>query len=234
MGIVAEQVRRQTTTRLDKIIVEVALEDVAETLRLVAAEAIGEQIALGNPPTSILVDNHSSKDIRTASKRIQAFFADVSMVYQAVQDAWAMTIDLTRSRTGTARASYELWFKEQKIGNSPDAARGYLERFNPATDYFRIVGPVLVYGRKVYWNPVGTPKFQKRTALRTKTAIFKIVRIRGIMNLVEASMRRKFRSIAVAEDWVITNALPFDGRTPGLWIGFKKRGSLVHTGVISG
>lgn len=226
MGISARQVKE--TDRMDKYVVTVALEDVLDTLHAVAGAAIQEQIGLGNRPTSIVVDSSGRKPITDAKRRIQAFFADTSQVIEAVQVAWQRVQELTRIRTGRARSSYELWFKESKIGNSPDAARAYADKFDPATDYFRIVGPMVVYGRVLYWSPTGTPRFRKVTVLRTKTATFKLVKIRGIMNLAEDSLRRKFRSIAIAEDWVVTNALPKDGRTPGLWIGFKRRGSLIR------
>jgi hypothetical protein len=95
---------------------------------------------------------------------------------------------------------------------------------DPAKDGFRIVGPVIVYGRKIYWNPKGKPKYRRSIGYKSKTLVVKLRSIRGIMDQVEKQMRRKYRGIAVAEQWVTTSALPKDGRTPGLYIGFKKRG----------
>lgn len=230
MGILdATQVSRRTTDSLDKMIIEVAAQDLLTTLRYVAAEAIGEQILIGNKPTSLVVDGRGGKPIDQAERRVQAFFADTAIVYQAVLEAWQKTIELTKSRTGKGVSTYQLWFREQFVGTSPEAARKYIEKFNPATDYFRIVGPVIAYGRKLYWSPKGTPRFTKHTLFRGTALTVKIVRIRGIMNLVEQSLRRKFRAIAIAEDWVVTSALPKDGRTPGLWIGFKRRGNLTSS-----
>lgn len=224
-------VSHTTTERLDKIVLETTLEDVQTLLRLVAATAIEEQRSLQNPPTSLLVDNRGRKDIATAEKRVQAFFGNTEDLLQAVYDAWSQVQALTRVATGRASASYELWFKEQSIGHSPGGASIYIDRFNPATDYFRIVGPVLVYGRKIYWNPRGKAKFSKSTVVRRPEFTVKAVKIRGIMNQVEASMRRKYRGLAIAEDWVTTAALPKDGRTPGLWIGFKRKGTLLQGGI---
>lgn len=215
------------TDRLDHLIVEVAVEDVQAVIRQLGALFIKEQIDIGNPPTNILVDNSGRKAIDTAKKRIQAFFTQKDDIRLAVYAAWARVLALTRVRTGRAAASYELWFKNTPIGRSPSAVEGYIERMDPAKDFFRIVGPVLVYGRKIYWNPKGKPKLKKRTVIRGRNYVIKLVSIRGIMEQVEMAMRRKFRAVVVIEDWVVTSALPKDGRTPGLYIGFKKRGTTI-------
>lgn len=224
-------VSRTTTERLDKIVLEVAVEDLQAVLRFVAATAIQEQRDIGNQPTSLLVDNRGLKDIATAERRVQAFFADTEQLRKAVYDAWNQVQALTRVATGRAASSYQLWFREQRIGSTPGAVETYIDRFNPAVDYFRIVGPVLVYGRKIYWNPKGRAKFVKRVAVRGKDFTIKAVKIRGIMNQVEQSMRRRYRYLAIAEDWVTTSALPKDGRTPGLWLGFKRKGTLLAGGI---
>lgn len=226
--MVAITLRSQTTTqRLDKIIYEVVEEDLQTVLRLVAAEAIDEQRLLGNPPTSLVVDNSGYKSITTAEKRVQAFFGNVEDLRLAVREAWQLIQDRTRVASGAARSSYQVWFKEQRIGSSPGAIEPYLQNFNPATDYFRIVGPVLVYGRKVYWNPLGAPRFTKRTAFKAPGVSVKLVKIRGIMNQVEQIIKRRYRGLAITEDWVVTSALPKDGRTPGMWFGFRRRGTLL-------
>lgn len=229
MAFKLTEVSFKQTDRLDKIVYEVGLKDLVDTLRFVAADEVNAQLRLKNTPTSIIVDSSGRRPIDTATKRVQVFFGNTDEIRKAVYDAWNKTISLTKQRTGRAVSTYELWFKEQRIGRTPAACELVLPRFNPATDYFRIVGPVIVYGRKLYWSPKGTPRFRKTTAFRSKATntTVKLVRIRGIMDLVEQSMRRKYRSIAIAEDWVRTAALPKDGRTPGLWIGFKKKGSLL-------
>lgn len=229
-SITLTEVRRSVTERLDKSVYEVGLFDLVTAVRQTAAQVIQEQRDLGNPPTSLLVDGRSRKDGDTslATKRVQAFFADKEALRKAVYEAWNRIQALTRVATGSAASSYQLWYNENKIGITPAAVEIYLERFNPAKDYFRIVGPVVVYGRKVYWNPKGKPKLKKIRLLRTKTSDIKLVRVRGIMDQVEQSMRRRYRYLAIAEDWVKTSALPKDGRTPALWLGFKKKGTLLR------
>lgn len=232
MGLDSIVLKSHTTTeRIDKIILEVATEDLETVLRYVAAIEIQNQQNQNNPATSIIVDNRGRKDIATAQRRVQAFFVNTDDILNAVNEAWAKVLSLTRVASGRAASSYQLWFKEQPIGSSPGAAGAYIRQFNPATDYFRIVGPVLVYGRKIYWNPKGKPKFVKKVVARTKDLTVKAIRIRGVMNQVEQSMRRRYRNLAIAEDWVVTSALPFDGRTPGLWIGFKRKGTLLQGGI---
>jgi hypothetical protein len=228
VGLEAQVKGYKTTDQLDKLILEVGLKDLEQALRLVAGQVIQEQIDLGNPPTSILVDGRGTRDIDRAQRRVQAFFADTEALRKAFYEAWSRVIALTRVKSGRAAASYQVWFNNTPIGSTPSAIDGYIKNFNPAKDAFRIVGPVLVYGRKVYWKPAGTPRFEKRIGLKTPTAVFKLVRIRGIMNQVEQSLRRKYRYLAITEDWVVTSALPTDGRTPGLWLGFKRKGTVLR------
>lgn len=216
-----------TTEDLDKICIQVGVEDLQRMLRAVAATAIQEQIGLGNPPTNIIVDNSGQKAIDTAERRVQAFFTDTAQVRAAVYDAWERIQTLTRVASGQAQFSYQLWFGDRPIGRSPAACEIYLDRLNdPKTDYFRIVGPVVPYGRVLYWNPVGKPRFNRRVALRTKSAVFKVKRIQGIMKLVAVALKRKYRGVAIGESWVTTSTLPKDGRTPGLYIGFRKKGAV--------
>lgn len=227
---------RTTTERLDKIVIEVGLDDLVQTLRFVAADAIQEQIDIKNRPTNIIVDNRNSKPIDTATKRIQAFFTDVEQIRVAVYAAWKEIQKLTRVKSGLAIGSYQIWYNEKPIGTSPSAIDAVLKTFDGSKDYFRIVGPLVAYGRKIYWRPKNRPgkgrgvvkplKLTKRVALRTNSAIFKVVRNKGIMQEVEEILRRRYRGVAIAEDWVNTNALPKDGRTPGLWIGFPRKGAL--------
>lgn len=215
----------KSTDELDKIIVECALQDIPFVIRSIASNEILQQTRQNNPPTNIIVDGSGRKAITSAQRRVQAFFVDKAMVRRAVYEAWNRILNLTRVRSGRAASSYELWFNNAKIGSTPSSIEAYLEKMDPAKDGFRIVGPVLVYGRKVYWNPKGKPKFRKLTAYRSKTLTVKLRRIKGIMDQVEQQMRRRYRGLAIAEQWVITSALPKDGRTPGLYIGFKKRGN---------
>lgn len=215
----------KSTDELDKIVVQCALHDLPFVIRSLASNEILEQTRQGNPPTNIIVDGSGRKPITQAQRRVQAFFTDKSMIRKAVYDAWNRVLNLTRVRTGRAAGAYELWFNNTKIGRTPSAVEAYIDRMDPAKDGFRIVGPVIVYGRKIYWNPKGKPKFRKITAVRTKTLTIKLRRIKGIMDQVAQQMRRRHRGVAIAEQWVTTNALPKDGRTPGLYIGFKKRGS---------
>jgi hypothetical protein len=222
------EVSHSITQSLDKTVLEVAERDLPFIVSRLSSLLIADQVRLGNPPTNIIVDNRGRTPITQAKRRVQAFFADKAALRRAVYEAWNKIQSLTRVATGRAAGSYELWFNEQRIGRTPAAVETYLDRFNPAKDYFRIVGPVLVYGRKVYWNPKGKPKFKKKTVLRTKSAVFKLVSIRGIMDQTEQTLRRRYRMLAITEDWVTTKALPKDGRTPGLWLGFKKKGTLLR------
>lgn len=218
--------------RLDKTVLAVALlEDLPHAVRQVAVQATREQIRMGNNPTNILVDNRGNRPVTEAKFRVQVFFSDREKLYNALVDTWDKVQKLTPVKSGRAIGSYQLWFKRASIGPMPGAlsqAKRLISTMNPAKDGFHIVGPVLVYGRKVYWNPKGKQRFRKTVKLRLKTSVFKTVRIRGIMDQVEQSIRRKWKQFAIAEDWVITKSLPKDGRTPAIYVGFKKKGTVAN------
>lgn len=211
---------------LDKIVLDVALKDLPYVVRTLSSQLLAEQVRLGNPPTNIIVDGSGKRPITEAKRRVQAFFADKEAVRRAVEEAWTRIQQLTRVKSGRAAASYEVWFNNKKIGNSPAAVSSYLDRMDPSKDFFRIVGPVLVYGRKIYWNPRGKPRFRTKRLFKLKTGTeVRLKRIRGIMDQVKTAMRRRYRFLAISESWVQTTALPKDGRTPAMFIGFKRRGT---------
>lgn len=213
---------------IDKFVYDVAFDDLLTTLRYVAATEIKEQIDIGNTPTNILVDNRSGtyRSIDAAQKRVQAFFADTNEILAALDEAWVEVRKLTPVYTGRSIASYQIWYNNTVIGNNPTAARQFAARFNPAKDQFRIVGPVLIYGRKVYWNPNGKVRLKKITVFRSKALVVKKIRIRGIMDLAAKKVQARHKSIQVAEAWVLTGALPKDGRTPAIVLSYRKKGSL--------
>jgi len=228
MAVDAKKVnlRSITVTKdLDKIFYDVAIEDLEKTLRYVAAEEILNQVRIDNKPTSLLVDN-SGRDINIAKKRVRAFFADTAQLYEALTVCYAYIRSLVPRRSGRAAFSYEVWLNDRRVGRDPFEIRALIENMDPSKDFVRIVGPVVAYGRKVNYNPGGTRRFTKRTVARTRTTVIKSVKIQGIMERVEKMVGRRYPALYVRESWVTTSALPKDGRTPGLVIGFAKRGRL--------
>lgn len=221
------------TDDLEKIVFSVGQDDLQSFLRAIASQAINEQIQLGNPITNLIVDGSGVKAVAQAQKVILAYFTDTDTLRQAIYDGWRIAQSLTRVLSGRAQLSYQLWYNNTPIGSSPGACEIYLDRMVPSKDFFRIVGPLVVYGRKLYWNPATNgkkQKFTKRKIAQVGNTVFKVVRTKGIMDQVADQLKRKYKGLAIANSWVTTSAsaLPKDGRTPALYLGFKKRGAIVN------
>ena len=217
------------TDDLEKIIIQVSQDDIQRVLRSVAATAITEQLKLGNPLSNLVIDGSGAKSIDTAQRLIQAYFTDRETLRKAVYEAWSITQRLTRIDTGRAQSSYQLWFDNSPIGNAPSACDAYIEKMDTGKDFFRIVGPLVPYGRKLYWNPATNgkkQKYTKRKIAKVGNTVFKVVRTKGIMSQVADQLKRKYKGLAIADSWVTTAALPGDGRTPALYLGFKKKGAV--------
>lgn len=215
----------RVTENLDKVFYEVIQEDMYKALQYTAAIAINEQLSIGNPLTSLLVDGRPNRYIDTAQKRIRAFFFDGREVYKAFTDAVNLISTLVPRRSGRAAFSYEFWCNEKPVGKDLSRVEAFTRTMGPQ-DYVRIVGPTLVYGRKVNYNPGGIKRFSRRTVVRTKSFLVKKVKVQGIMERVQNLIGRRYSGLYVKESWVKTNDLPKDGRTPGIVIGVSKRGKL--------
>ena len=165
----------QVTSRLDTYILKALPEDLLTVLRGVAMQELDGQITSGNLPSSIIVDGRSvaKRQILEARRSISMRFADVRSLMDAVKEAYQLLLRTTRIQSPpknniVARQHFWLYKSGVAIGRLP----GALSKLNPATldsnSVLRIVGPLVNYGRKSYWNPIGRAKimdFYQTTSL---------------------------------------------------------------------
>jgi len=219
----------------------------SETIQFIAANEINNQIRLDNPPQNIIVDNSGVKPITQADYRVTALFSDPKIVAMAAFHVMKELQKLTRKLTGAARGSYQVWTVSdvkdngKKVLNAATAASpSTLEKIAatlPVGGRIVIVGPLVDYGRKLYWRPATrNPNFNYKGRVSYKpaydTETGKIFRFKGsrstnMRDLVLGRVRRRFPGTVIISRWVKTNnTVNGDNRWPGIAIGLKSKGKL--------
>lgn len=156
---------QQVTSRLDTYVLQVLPQDILAALRGVAMDELDGQITSGNLPSQILVDGRTvvSRGINQATRSVSMRFADTEMLLQAIRDAYRLMVQVTRVQVPPknaiiARKNFWLYMNGNPVGGLP----GALSKLNNAKmdnkTVLRVVGPLVNYGRKLYWNPIGRAK----------------------------------------------------------------------------
>lgn len=197
----------RSTDKLDKIILDCGERDLRFSIAAIFAREVEEQKALGNPPSNITVDNSASKPLSAVRRRAQAHFVRIDDIRRAAEDALRLVALLTRYKTGRARASISIYVGATEVRSIAAA----VDRLGP-DDVVVVAGPQVEYGRKLWYNPDGIAKFNKRTGRRKTIAAIAVPRLRS-----------RHRGLYIAEHWIESSPL---GRTPGIAIGMKRRGAL--------
>lgn len=144
------------TDNVEKFIETQIPKDMKDTVRWTGIHENEEQIALGNKPREILVDESSSKRMAAADVSINVKYNDPGPMADAISEAISTIKSITPVLSGAARASYKLFLNESEL---PDVAgdSGSIKRIAESMgqkDYLAIMGPTVEYGRKVYWRPI--------------------------------------------------------------------------------
>jgi len=157
--------REEITSRLDTYILKVLPEDILTVLRGVAMDELDAQITSGNLPTQVLVDGRSvaKRSILEAKRSVSLRFSDAAMVLQAIRDVYRLLLRVTRievppQNTIIARRHFWLYKDGVSIGKLPGALGKLNEKNVDYKTVLRVVGPLVNYGRKLYWNPIGRAK----------------------------------------------------------------------------
>ncbi len=166
---------------LETYVLKVLPQDILHVLRQTAKQELAEQVSINNPPSQILVDGKAVADrgIDGAMKRVQIRFADTRMLLSAVRDVWAALVRVTRVQSPpqnsvVARRHFHLYVNGKPAGLLP----GALSTINTANinmdTVLRVVGPLVPYGRKLYWNPIGRSAVMniKQTVSASGRAVF--------------------------------------------------------------
>lgn len=163
------------TSRLDTYILKALPEDLLTVLRGVALDELDGQVTTGNLPSQILVDGRSvsKRGIMEATRSISMRFADAQNVIDAVKEVYALLVRVTRIETPpsnniVARQHFWLYKDGAAVGRLPGALSKLNAQNVDAKTVLRVVGPLVNYGRKLYWNPIGRAKimnFRQTTSL---------------------------------------------------------------------
>ena len=153
------------TGRLDKYILDVLPKDLLTVLRGVAFDELNAQITGGNLPSQVLVDGRSvaKRDINSARRSVSMRFADVEAMINAIRDAYNLLLRITRVQNPpknsiVARNNFWLYKNGVSLGRLPGAFAKINTNTIDDRSVLRVVGPLVNYGRRLYWNPIGRSK----------------------------------------------------------------------------
>ena len=148
---------------MEKYVLTVLPKDVLTVMRAVALDELGQQQSIGNKVSQIIVDNVSvaKRSINNAMRSIRMRFADTATMLDALNEAFRLFQIITRIQSPpknaiVARRNYHLWLDGIDLGLMPVAmAKVTTPGVLTQESVLRIVGPIVNYGRKLFWNPVG-------------------------------------------------------------------------------
>jgi hypothetical protein len=147
---------------VSQYVLKVLPNDILAVLRGVAYEELNAQIDADNPPSQILVDGRAvgARNIFEARRKVSMRFADTRLLLTAVQEAYAQLVRVTRIESPpknsiVARQNFHLYLNGKPLGRMPTALSKITPGVLDQNSVLRVVGPLVPYGRKLYWNPIG-------------------------------------------------------------------------------
>jgi len=218
-----------------------------ETVQKIAANEIMREIKNGNNPQNIIVDNRDSKPFNEADFRVTALFSDSKVIAIAAYEVLRTLKKLTRVDTTLARSSYEVWTVKgindpgtRVYKNANFVSRSSFEKLAeglPPNGRIVIAGPMVDYGRKLYWNPKSSRKLKGRAryhaAYEESTGKFLRTRLgtrdTSMKDLLLGRVKRKYPGALIIGRWVKGKSVgqhKNGNRWPGIAIGLKSKGRL--------
>jgi|SRR6185369_3603407 len=152
----------QIETTLEKYVLEVLPQDLLKVLRGTAQQELAGQVAINNPPTQILVDGRAvgNRGIDQAMRAVSMRFTDAKLLIAAIEEVYNLLQRITRIQSPpqnaiVARQNFFLWVNGKLAGQLPGALRRLDPNKLDQKTVLRVVGPLVNYGRKLYWSPIG-------------------------------------------------------------------------------
>lgn len=218
--------------QVTKDILEVAKADYLLLLRGIAAQETAAQIAIGNKPTNIIVDNRPGKPIDEATFSVQVFFIDAAMLKRALVDAWREIQMLSRRVTGKTADQYQIW-SYSRTGDQFMAATpsGVQVADIKAGMGLMVVGPMVAHTRKYRFFDRAGRKMQRQSKAKKYAARIaagqKIMVGRSIQTMVVSILKKKYRALRISEVWINVPDLNPAGKSsvdkiPAIYIGSRK------------
>lgn len=166
------------TGSLQHYVLQVSAKDILTVMRGVALAELEEQHSINNKVSQILVDGRAvqRRSINDAKRNIKLRFGNPRLVMEAVNHAYRLLQTVTRLQSPpqnsvVARRNFYLYLDGRNIGLMPSAV---IKLASPDAikqdSVVRIVGPLVPYGRRLFWNPVGaSQKMQFKTFKSAKS-----------------------------------------------------------------
>ena len=216
-------------TTLEKYALTVLPEEVEMYLQANIVEQYAEQRELGRLPTNLLVDGRAAPyglaSISQVKRRGQLIYGDMDQLVAAARFALTELEKLTPVASGAGRASFHVFINDVDMGGAEALTDQLADKLKPG-DTLRIVGPTVIYGRRLAWR-TGKTKTVTRRAGDVR------VRARGIgrsaPEVVKLAARRRFPGIHIFDPWITTRffaGVGRDARTPSVSFSLKRRGKL--------
>ena len=220
------------------------IDDLGYAVQVVTAQEIEQQRALGNDPTHLIVDNSGSKPVSATKYRIQTFFADSKVAAQAAMAIYKELKKLTRVDTTLARSSFEIWATQDTFKKGSEyrvfkhvPSVGLLEKLMsslPEKGRIIVAGPMVPYGRKLYWNPAGKKRQRQKYRKGFNADTKRIVRVKvpgqkintNMRQLAMSRVKRKYPGVLIVGRWIQAMTVNKDDRWPGIAIGTKSKGKI--------
>jgi hypothetical protein len=217
-------------------VMQVAEKDYLHVLRSIATQETERQVALGNPPSGLLVDGKRSKSIDEARFNVVVWFASRADLAQAILDAKAALEKNGRRVTGATLGAMQFYYSvgAQGVVQKTSDPRGVaMNAKNPASLDLYVTIPVK-HVRKWQWYGSGGQRLKRKT--RNK-ALKRYLLIQGrkawkvsmsVFELSAAQVQRRYRSLDVAYIFLDVGDLGQSGtiidRIPAIMVRLKVRG----------
>lgn len=160
---------------------EILFQDVSDAVLQVADCELREQQSKKNEPTNLFLNNRPVGSfpvrLRNSSKgqyifRARMLFGHSDQLVAAALDAMQLLRTLTRIDSGKAVQSYEIYLGNTGTSSNPGVRVGtgisgildLKKRKLTKHSMVSLIGPNVIYGRKLYWRPAGGKTLAKRLA----------------------------------------------------------------------
>lgn len=169
----ATALRSHLLLDMDKIL----LQDVSDAVLQVANCELREQEQSGNKSTNIFLNNRpvGSFPIRRTGTtgqfvyRARMLFGSATQLVDAALETMQLLRTLTRIKSGAAVQAYAIYLGNTGNTSNPGSFMGYgisgiiaVRSLVTSNSMVSIIGPNVIYGRKLYWNPAGGKTIAKR------------------------------------------------------------------------
>jgi len=232
---------------------DILLQDISDAVIQVADCELKAQERAGNNATNIFLNNRPTGSIpirRTGSGgqyiyRARILFGKTQQLVDAALEAMQLLRSLTRIKSGSAVQSYHIYLGNTANTSDPGSfvgtgISGIISLRGQVGDnsMVSIIGPNVIYGRKLYWNPAGGKTIAKRLApSRGLGAVVKLATKSGgyrgsatIHRDIKKRMSRsvKYKTLSFGDPFYVmynTNIIG-DKRVPAISITLKSSGRL--------